>query len=139
MTFYSALEDFAGRTLAALPSRFVRLLYLAGLRDARGGYSHWGLNRIHGEAEMQKAAAESHRHVFADLLQTPLQDLESDAAHASRHQGSSPEKLLSALQQQEQTLLAPDLGPESRKHFSSVLLALARLAQAKSAPTRRAS
>ncbi len=139
MTLYSALEDLASRTLMALPGRFSRLLYLAGLRDLRGRYSHWGLNLMHGEEEVQRAAAESHGQVLADLLRTPLQNLELDAIHAARQHGQSSEKVLSDMQDNPSPLLAPDAGPETQKHFSSVLMALARLARAKHVPIGRAS
>ena len=139
MTLYSAIEDLASRTLAALPGRFSRLLYLAGLRHSHGGYSHWGLNRVHGEQEMQRAVQEAHQRLFADVLQTPLQDLHSEVSRPGKVGTESPERVLSDLQARESELIAPGAGPESRSHFNSVLLALAHLIQAKNAPTRRAS
>ena len=139
MTLYSALEDLASRTLMALPGRFSRLLYLAGLRDPRGRYSHWGMNLVHGEDEVQRAAAESHGQVVADVLRTPLQHLELDALHAAQLLGDPSEKILSDMQGDPSPLLTPDAAPETQKHFSSVLMALGRLAQAKRAPIGRAS
>jgi hypothetical protein len=139
MTLYSALEDLASRTLAALPSRLSRLLYLSGLRDARGRYSHWGLNLVHGEEETQRAAAQAHEQVVGEVLRTPLQELEPDAAQASRQAGTPEGVFLQEMQSRSDELMVPEMGPESHKHLSSVLLALSRLAHSKRAAIRRAS
>ena len=139
MTIFSAIEDLIGRTLAAIPGWFGKLQYLAALRTPQGRYSHWGLNRVHGEDEMQKAASEAHRHVISQVLQTPLRDLEADLERHGRYHGSDSEEFLQDLQAKGPALLPEKPGAGAARHLSSTLLALVTLARAKRAATRRAS
>ena len=43
MPLFSASEDFARRTLSAIPGLLSRLAYMTSLRDEQGNYCHWGL------------------------------------------------------------------------------------------------
>src|ERR1700690_3234141 len=61
MTLNSALADLRATTLKAISGTLRKLQYLAGLRDAAGTYTHWGLARVHGELAATKALAEEHR------------------------------------------------------------------------------
>lgn len=45
----SALEDFEGSSLGAVPGLLGKLYYVAMLHDGHGAYSHWGLARVHGQ------------------------------------------------------------------------------------------
>ena len=139
MTFLSASEDFLTNTLAALPGAWGKLHYLSGLRTEDGGYGHWGLTRLHGEAAVQRALREAHREVFLEILRTPLAPLLEDAMLSAADQEMDAAAYFSQLSHRRQALLPPDLGGGMEAHFSSVLKALSRLAQARSSATRRAA
>ena len=73
------IEDFTTRTLAAIPSEFGRLVYVASLRDlASGGYVHEGLSTIYPEEAVQQALAHCHEELFTKTLETPLEQQEWD-------------------------------------------------------------
>ena len=73
------LEDFAERSLAAIPSDFARLTYVASLLDTQGGrYRHDGLSALYPEASVQQALASCHEELFLRLLETPLDSQEID-------------------------------------------------------------
>jgi len=74
-------EDFSTRTLAAIPSEFGRLIYLASLRDlASGRYSHEGLEALYPAAAVQETLARSHQEICEGILETPLARQENDLA-----------------------------------------------------------
>lgn len=139
MTFLSASEDFLATTLAALPGVWGKLHYLSGLRSEDGAYDHWGLSRLHGEAAVQRALGEAHRDVFLQILRTPLAPLLEEAGLSAAEQELDAASYLRGLSQGSQALLPPDLGGGMEAHFSSVLKALSKLAQARSSATRRAA
>ena len=139
MTFLSASEDFLASTLAALPGVWGKLQYLSGLRSEQGAYDHWGLTRLHGEAAVQRALGEAHRDVFLQILRTPLAPLLEEASLSAGEQELEAAAYLRGLSQGSRKLLPPDLGGGMEAHFSSVLKALSKLAQARSNATPRAA
>jgi hypothetical protein len=139
MTFLSASEDFLGRTLAALPGAWGKLQYVSGLRTEDGHYDHWGLTRLHGEAAVQRALGEVHRDTFLGILRTPLARLLEDAHLSAAKQELEAAPYLQELRARSKVLLPPDLGGGMEPHFSSVLTALLKLAQARSSATRQAA
>jgi hypothetical protein len=134
----SALEDFEGTTLAAISGLLGKLYYLAGLHDGYGKYSHWGMGRVHGEEAARRAIRTSHAAVLAQVLRTPLRELDEDLRRsASSAQISAREFLQSLNKLAPQALPSPQRaktgtaadGPErslaaSEKHFRAVLHAL---------------
>ncbi len=139
MTFLSASEDFLATTLAALPGVWGKLQYLSSLRSEDGTYDHWGLTRLHGEAAVERALGEAHRDVFLKVLRTPLAPLLEEAGLSAAEQELDAASYLRGLSQESRKLLPPDLGGGMESHFSSVLKALSKLAQARSSATRRAA
>lgn len=139
MTLLSASEDVLATTLAALPGVWGKLQYVSGLRNQEGRYHHWGLERLHGEAAVQRALGAAHRDVFLDILRTPLAPLFEKAALSAADQELDAVSYLSQLSARRQALLPPDLGGGMEAHFSSILKALSKLAQARSRATRRAA
>ena len=131
MTLLSVLEDFLRNTLGAMPGRLARLQYIAGLRDEKGRYSHWGLARVHGRKSAEPAIAEAHKMVVLDILKTPLQELAEETPVDS--EGKITE--LASLSDPEtlRRLQPNDLGGGSARHFNSVLHALSKLARNRSA------
>lgn len=131
MTLLSAWEDLQQTTLKAIASSLRKLEYLAQLRDGKGGYSHWGLSRIHGEERAKTALQESHRSELSKVLATPIRQLEQDAQESSREAGIPEGEYLAQLSSGCPRLLPPEPGAGSSRHFSSVLHALSSLLRAR--------
>src|SRR5439155_23790795 len=73
MTLKSACEDVLDTTLAAVSGIIGKLEYIAGLRDGSKKYTHWGVQRLHGEQATQQAVAEARRLFFLNILRMVLQ------------------------------------------------------------------
>jgi hypothetical protein len=127
MTMLSAWDDLRENTLRVIAGSLRRLEYLAQLRDGNGGYSHWGLTRVHGEQRAATALADTHRRELSKVLSTPIRDLEQDAEESSREAGKAEGEYLQSLSEGCPKLLPPDPGAGSGRHFSSVLHALSSL------------
>lgn len=122
MGLKSAFEDLSQNTLGALADCLKRLEYLGGLRKLRGGYWHWGFNKLHGEAAARKAFHEAHRAAVSEVLCTPLRTLLQNVESSSNNAGVDPEGYLENLGKAE--LLPADPGAGSARHLNSVLHAL---------------
>ena len=130
----SALEDFEGSTLSAVPGLLGKLRYLARL-CTRGSYSHWGMEKVYGSGTAERAIRTSHGSLVAKVLRTPLRDLTGDLEESAAGAEITDVEVLSALETPmatpaHQGLRAKRLGP-SEKHFKSVLRTLAALVQSK--------
>src|SRR2546429_1724588 len=90
MTLKSALDDVLKTTLAAVSGIIGKLEYIAGLRDGNKKYTHWGLQRLHGEEATQQALAEAHRLFFLNILRAPLRMLKEDLKQSSDAQQAAP-------------------------------------------------
>lgn len=136
MTLLSAFEDLVSRTLSALPGTLEKLEYVAGLKQADGRYTHWGLAKVHGEAAVQEAVAEAHSLLIGEMLRTPLRSLMEDAKSscAARQRPAVP--YLEELSKRTTSLLPSQAGGESTRHFNSVLHALSALARSQQRATR---
>jgi hypothetical protein len=136
MTLKSALDDVLEVTLIAVSGIMAKLDYLSGLRKTQDSYSHWGLAMVYGEGAAQQALAEAHRAFYLVILRTSLRKLRDDVAVSSREEQKPTEEYVEDLRSRLPSLLPPDLGGGSARHFSSVLHALSSLAsnQAKTRP-----
>lgn len=139
MAFLSALQDVQKITLKAISGSLRKLEYFAQLRDGSGGYSHWGLTRVHGKERADIALAESHRCELSNVLRTPLQILEADVEESGREEGVPEGQYLERLSAKLPRLLPPDPGAGSSRHFSSVLQALSSLRRNRLGASRPAS
>jgi len=73
------VQDFTLTPLAAIPSLYGRLAYLASLRDLSSGrYHHEGLAALYPEEAIQEAVGLCHEQVFERVLETPLAMQEDD-------------------------------------------------------------
>ncbi len=128
MSLFSAFDDLLQTTLQSVEGTVKKLDYISGLRGGEPGeYVHWGLARIHGDREAQRAMAEVHRLVFSEVLSTPIRLLLEDVCQCSR-QGEMA-GYLDELQTRHNDMLPLNSSDGSVKHFSSVLHALLLLAQ----------
>ena len=67
------VRDFAATTLAAIPSVFGRLVYIASLRDfSSGKYEHAGLAALYSAEAVQESLECCHYEIFQRILETPL-------------------------------------------------------------------
>jgi hypothetical protein len=140
MTLKSALEDLSHTTLEAVAGCLRKLEYLAGLREPKGDYSHWGFGKVYGRATANKALGTAHREVVSDVLSTPLGTLLEDVETSSEKAGVDPEQYLGGLAQRGDALLPAEPGAGSARHLSSVLHALLGLERNRQRnATRRAS
>src|SRR5437667_4724103 len=71
MTLKSALDDVLKTTVAAVSGIIGKLEYIAGLRDGNTKYTHWGLQRVHGEEATQQALGEAHGLFSLNSLRAP--------------------------------------------------------------------
>jgi hypothetical protein len=73
------VHDFTTTTLAAIPSPFARLTYLASLRDLSSGrYEHAGLTAVYRPEAVQQALEQCHEEIFERILESPLEEQERD-------------------------------------------------------------
>lgn len=73
------VEDFTARTLAAIPSEFGKLIYVASLCDLSSGrYLHEGLAARFPPEAVQQALGFCHQELFLRLLEMPLEQQEWD-------------------------------------------------------------
>lgn len=136
MSLTSAFEDFVHTTLSAFPGLLAKLEYLSGLKQVDGGYGHWGLSRVHGEAAAQRALAESHSILLSEILRTPLRTLMEDVTVSAATQERTAPVYLEQLAKRSWQLLPKQVGGGSDRHFSSVLHALSALARSRPNATR---
>ena len=111
MSLTSALEDLQGTTLEAVSGALGKLGYLSALRSSTGGYSHWGLARVHGDAAAEKALKAAHRSLLSQILATPVRKLREDVEESSRRMGLSPAKFLEELQNRAPRFLSQQRRP----------------------------
>jgi hypothetical protein len=138
VSLLSALDDVMVNTLSVIPGLLNRLEYLSGLKGM-GGYSHWGLSRIHGERATQAALSDAHELLLSEVLRTPLRKLSDDVAIACAGSERVASAYLDELYRNYPSLLPDQVGGGSVRHFSSVLHALSALAAAQPLSTRPAA
>ena len=136
MTLKSAYDDLRQRTIAKIPGIWGKLQYLAGLRSAKGGYVHWGLERVHGPAAAQDAFKEVHKTLVKTILQTRLSALREDLEQSSQAEAISPTSYASKLTGNLDQLLPSGSPRETEMHLSSVLESLPLLAVRKNADSQ---
>lgn len=126
MTLKSAMQDVEDRTLRAVTGVLAKLNYLVSLRGQDGTYSHWGLERVHGEAATQSALKDSHRGLVSLILRTQLRNLVRDLKESAESEEAA-EDLLGQLQERSAHVVPPKPGAGTARHLNSVLHALSRL------------
>jgi hypothetical protein len=73
------IQDFTTTTLAAIPSAFARLTYLASLRDLSSGrYEHAGLMAVYPLEAVQQALEQCHEEIFERILESGIEKQERD-------------------------------------------------------------
>lgn len=129
MTLRSPQDDFEAHTLSAIPGSLAKLHYVAGLHDGQGGYSHWGMGRVHGMDAARRAIRGAHAAMVTTVLRTPLKDLADDLTCSAAAANMSCEEFLLSMESQAQRLLPHPTFLASQKHIKAVLHALSALLQ----------
>lgn len=137
MKLRTAFDDFMQGTLAALPNLWQKLEFLGSLRTADGGYEHWGMTYVYGEAKAEETMRRSHTEVFLQLLATPLDRLFEEAANSESESGGMALRHFGEYQHNSK-LLPPDLDGGDVQHFQFILRTLALLSARASARHRAA-
>jgi hypothetical protein len=127
VTFKSALQDLRETTLAAISGMLARLAYLASLRRHEGGYLHWGLSLIHGEASSDRALKAAQTEALSNVLRTPISELLEDLRESSQKSDKTPAAYVGGMREQFSELLPSAEDAASAAHLNSVLIALSSL------------
>ena len=139
---HRVIEDFASTTLAGIPGDMCRLLHVATLRDmGTGRYRHEGLETIYSEPAVHQALGLCHQELFERILETSLEEQETDLRKCLEGLGSSASDIAARWQEHEfYRLLIPFGAPlYLRELFCSNLRVLLRLiAEEKSTPVSAA-
>jgi hypothetical protein len=125
----SALEDFRSGTLSAVPGLLGKLRYVTRLRDGRGVYTHWGLEKVYGNEPAEKAIRASHVFLVSQILRTPLRNLADDLEWSAAGAQMTDFEFLSCLATPLENALPAQESSHSEKHFRSVLQTLSALVQ----------
>lgn len=141
MTLKSAFEDLRETTLQAITGCLRKLEYVSGLRNRREDYAHWGLGRVYGGSQANKALTQAHRALVSQVLSTPIRQLVEDVELSSKLAGLPPGPYLDRLHKRGENLLPSSPGAGSTRHLNSVLYALSGLVKVRRKPDaiRRAS
>jgi hypothetical protein len=127
MTLKSAMQDLQERTLHAVSGLLAQLEYLAGLRSQDGVYSHWGLERVHGEEATRRVLRDAHKAVVTNILRTPLRNLVRDAEESASVLQTEASQFLQGLREHPDQVIPANAAVGTERHLNSVLHALLRL------------
>lgn len=127
MTLLSATEDFATRSLSAVPGVLAKLRYVAAMRRENGHYEHWGMERIYGTQTVRQVLESTHRELVLQVLRMPLSELLNDALECAQRAEVSPIEYVAQLKAEADALVPEDIGGGSVRHFSTVLKAISGL------------
>jgi hypothetical protein len=136
------IQDFITSTLAAIPSPFSRLTYLASLRDLSSGrYEHAGLAATYDDCSVQQSLEVCHEQVFEKILEIPLEDQQNDLRIClDAMQEGRCAAVTHWLQMESYRVLLPEQSPVYLKElFCSNLRALLAILQTECARTHSAS
>jgi len=133
------IRDFTASTLAAIPSQFSRLVYLASLRDLSSGrYEHAGLSSVYLEPAVQQCLEFCHGQIFERILETPLASQEGDLQESlSAMEGGLAKSIANWQRMDSYRFLIPADVPDYLKElFCSNLRVLLEILQQRCTPVR---
>lgn len=75
MRLLDGYEDFKIRTLAKVPGRLGKALFMRKCRRCSEGYSHWGMLNAYGEIQGARILRQIDREIHLEVLRTPMEEL----------------------------------------------------------------
>jgi hypothetical protein len=123
----NASSDLSKHTLAAIPSLFGQLAYLASLRNPKSGrYEHYGFAMVFGEKDMEKALRTSHQKLFQDWLSYNMEQQKADLDTYFSNAIGEPEARVDYWLENplSKDLFPQNSRPAERQLFTADLLAL---------------
>lgn len=102
--------DLERTTLAEMPGRFSRLIYLASLRDYNTGrYHHYGLETRYSAPAVDQGLHACHIRIFEELMALPLEDQTRDLLALFESVREEPSRLIDTWQSlRSYQVLVPD-------------------------------
>ena len=90
MRLLDGYEDFKVRTLAKVPGRLGKALFMRECRRS-GAYSHWGMLNTYGEVQGSRILRRIDREIHLEVLRAPMDELLSEMqVNAENLNTSSP-------------------------------------------------
>jgi hypothetical protein len=77
MRLLDGYEDFKVRTLAKVPGRLGKALFMRQVRHSEG-YSHWGMLNAYGNVQGTKILRRIDREIHLEVLRAPMDELLSE-------------------------------------------------------------
>jgi hypothetical protein len=74
MRLLDGYEDFKVRTLAMVPGRLGKALFMRQCRRSEG-YSHWGMLNVYGEVQGARILRRIDREIHLEVLRAPMDEL----------------------------------------------------------------
>jgi hypothetical protein len=74
MRLLDGYEDFKARTLAKVPGRLGKALFMRGCRRSEG-YSHWGMLNAYGEVQGRRILRRIDHEIHLEVLRAPMDEL----------------------------------------------------------------
>ena len=127
------LEDVWRNTIAAVPSDFGKLVYLASLRDSNSGlYHHYGLESVYSSEQSDASLRRSHLEILYLWLEKSLEEQKDDLEFYLRGVEGDLPTVLKNWQDLQPYLAYPpgETGVSAREWFLSDLRIILDLLQA---------
>ena len=131
--------DFVNLAVSAIPSTFVKLAFLAGLKDGNDDrYRDPLAGLVYGEEKIEAALQGKHREIFSGWLGLSLAAQMAEVAEYLAAQDEDHNALLSIWLHDEvyESLIPSDLSGAERNLFTSDLKAILQLLQVRLGPAR---
>lgn len=96
MSFLNAYDDFVD-TLGQVVGPIAKLAYIDSLRSESGVFTHWGLERVHGEACAHAAIEKAAADLAESLLRDPCCQLAMELPMVATQLQQGAEETLAAL------------------------------------------
>lgn len=119
MRLLDGYEDFKVRTLAMVPGRLGKALFMRQCRRSEG-YSHWGMLNLYGEVQGAKILRSIDREIHLEVLRASMDELLSEMQVSDEN--------LNLLSLSSESSDPAVIGPVGTKHLQFVCETLGSMA-----------